>query len=133
MKKSGICPDFEVVVLVDGVTSDAADMAKQAGLEVMSFAKVEAVGAHRIDTQGFQHRPPSGKDIFTFCYTSGTTGDPKGALLTHENLIAAIAGKLRYTRTIGNPPPKKEYKYSQEPSFLFCNFRCHRDIPIQHK
>ena len=35
------------------------------------------MGAHRIDTEGFQHRPPSGKDIFTFCYTSGTTGDRK--------------------------------------------------------
>jgi len=92
VKKSGLCPHFKVVVLVDGVTSNSAEMAKQAGLEVMSFAKVEAVGAHRIDTEGFKHRPPSGKDIFTFCYTSGTTGDPKGALLTHENLIASVAG-----------------------------------------
>lgn len=92
VKKSGLCPDFQVVILVNGVTSDAAEMAKQAGLEVISFAKVEAVGAHRIDTQGFQHRPPSGKDVFTFCYTSGTTGDPKGALLTHENLISSVTG-----------------------------------------
>jgi len=92
VKKSGLCPHFQVVVLVDGVTANAAEMAKAAGLEVMSFAKVEAVGAHRIDTQGFQHRPPSGKDIFTFCYTSGTTGDPKGALLTHENLVSAVQG-----------------------------------------
>jgi len=91
-KQSGHCPYFEVVVLVDGVTADAAKIAKDAGLIVMSFAKVEAVGAHRIDTDGFQHSPPSGKDIFTFCYTSGTTGDPKGALLTHENLVSAIAG-----------------------------------------
>jgi long-chain acyl-CoA synthetase len=74
------------------VTSTAAAMAKQAGLQVMSFAKVEAVGAQRIATEGHKHRPPCGKDVFTFCYTSGTTGDPKGALLTHENLISAIAG-----------------------------------------
>jgi long-chain acyl-CoA synthetase len=92
VKKAGKCPCFEVVVLADGVTSDAARMAKQAGLQVMSFAKVEAVGAHRIATEGHKHRPPTGKDVFTFCYTSGTTGDPKGALLTHENLISAIAG-----------------------------------------
>mmetsp|Transcript_18687 Transcript_18687/g.52275 ORF Transcript_18687/g.52275 Transcript_18687/m.52275 type:complete len:677 (+) Transcript_18687:212-2242(+) len=92
VKKSGKCPNFEVVILVNGVTKEAASMAAEAGLEVMSFAKVEAVGAHRIDTQGHKHRPPSGRDVFTFCYTSGTTGDPKGALLTHENLISALAG-----------------------------------------
>jgi len=46
VKKSGLCPHFKAVVLVDGVTADAADMAKQAGLEVMSFAKVEA-GTYR--------------------------------------------------------------------------------------
>jgi long-chain acyl-CoA synthetase len=92
VKKSGECPHFEVVVLADGVTTEAAKMARDVGLEVISFAKVEAVGAQLIATQGHKHRPPSGKDIFTFCYTSGTTGDPKGALLTHENLISAVAG-----------------------------------------
>ena len=42
VKKSGLCPYFKAVVLVDGVTTNAAKMAKEAGLEVMSFAKVEA-------------------------------------------------------------------------------------------
>ena len=28
----------------------------------------------------------------TLCYTSGTTGTPKGAVLTHANLIANSAG-----------------------------------------
>jgi len=92
VKKAGKCPDFAAVILADGVTSESIDMAKEAGLEVMSFAKVEAVGAQRIATKGHKHRPPSGKDIFTFCYTSGTTGDPKGALLCHTNLVSAMAG-----------------------------------------
>ena len=61
-------------------------------MKVVSFAKVEAIGAQRIATKGHQHRPPSGKDVFTFCYTSGTTGDPKGAMLTHENIMSAISG-----------------------------------------
>ncbi|CAF0824515.1 unnamed protein product [Brachionus calyciflorus] len=32
--------------------------------------------------------PPKPNDIATVCYTSGTTGNPKGALLTHLNIIA---------------------------------------------
>lgn len=92
VKNAGKCPSFSTVILADGVTSDAIEKAKDAGLEIMSFAKVEAVGAQRIATKGHKHRPPSGKDVFTFCYTSGTTGDPKGALLTHTNLISAVAG-----------------------------------------
>ncbi|PKI59210.1 hypothetical protein CRG98_020373, partial [Punica granatum] len=36
--------------------------------------------------------PPKPDDIATICYTSGTTGTPKGAVLTHGNLIANVAG-----------------------------------------
>eukprot|EP00957_Ditylum_brightwellii_P007533 569670-Ditylum_brightwellii.AAC.1 len=67
-------------------------MAKEAGLDVVSFAKVEAVGAQLVATEGHKHNPPSGHDVATFCYTSGTTGNPKGALITHENVMSTIAG-----------------------------------------
>lgn len=38
------------------------------------------------------HQPPRPSDVATLCYTSGTTGTPKGAVLTHANLIADSAG-----------------------------------------
>jgi len=91
-KKSGECPKFQYVIVVDGVTPAAAQLASEASLEVVSFAKVEAVGAQMIATEGHKHNPPSAKDVCTFCYTSGTTGHPKGAMLSHENLLAAMAG-----------------------------------------
>jgi len=86
------CPAFTTAIVVDGITPDAAKLADSAGVELLSFAKVEALGAEIIATTGHHHNPPSSDDIATFSYTSGTTGTPKGALLTHGNLISAISG-----------------------------------------
>ena len=40
------------------------------------------------------HIPPSPKDLALLCFTSGTTGVPKGAMLTHGNLIANAGGDI---------------------------------------
>ncbi|XP_061337673.1 long chain acyl-CoA synthetase 1-like isoform X2 [Gastrolobium bilobum] len=36
--------------------------------------------------------PPQSHDICTIMYTSGTSGDPKGVVLSHENLVALVRG-----------------------------------------
>lgn len=45
------------------------------------------------------HIPPSPEDLCTICYTSGTTGTPKGAMITHGNMIADASGMVRATQT----------------------------------
>ncbi|WVW82219.1 hypothetical protein I302_104225 [Kwoniella bestiolae CBS 10118] len=37
---------------------------------------------------------PSEDDLFCIMYTSGSTGIPKGVLLTHKNIISSIAGSV---------------------------------------
>lgn len=91
-KASGTCPKFHSVILVDGVTPEASSLASKAGLKVVSFAKIEALGSQIIPTEGHQHTPPDPSDVATFCYTSGTTGNPKGALITHDNIMSAAGG-----------------------------------------
>jgi long-chain acyl-CoA synthetase len=91
-KSSGQCPSFLSVILVDGITPDALRLTDSVGLQVVSFAKVEAVGSERISTIGHKHSPPSSEDVATFSYTSGTTGTPKGALITHGNIMSTNAG-----------------------------------------
>jgi long-chain acyl-CoA synthetase len=57
-----------------------------------SFAEVQALGrelaareAGRFEAEVERGRPG---DLAFICYTSGTTGNPKGAMITHENAIA---------------------------------------------
>ncbi|KAJ3121814.1 Long chain acyl-CoA synthetase 7 peroxisomal [Nowakowskiella sp. JEL0407] len=60
------------------------------GIALFDFKEVESVGLrNRIPL-----RPPQPEDISTVCYTSGTTGNPKGVLLTHANVIASVRGAV---------------------------------------
>ncbi|KAF4123728.1 long-chain acyl-CoA synthetase, partial [Geosmithia morbida] len=61
------------------------DLAAQHGIKVYSLTQVEEIGAR----SGRGARPPSRDDISTINYTSGTTGMPKGVVLTHASAVAA--------------------------------------------
>ena len=66
------------------------------GLQVLPFADDEQACIQKpVPVQ-----PPNRKDIATCCYTSGTTGNPKGTLLTHQSLLSDIANiKNRFSMT----------------------------------
>ncbi|KAF4991754.1 hypothetical protein FDECE_13930 [Fusarium decemcellulare] len=74
------------------------EIASQHGIQIYSMAQVEEIGAR----SGRAPRAPSPEDVCTINYTSGTTGNPKGVLITHRNAVSAIAGG----RTNGNVGPK---------------------------
>jgi long-chain acyl-CoA synthetase len=49
------------------------------------------------------HVPPKKEDLACIMYTSGTTGNPKGVMITHENITASAAGILPVIRQLVDP------------------------------
>ncbi|KAK7208553.1 hypothetical protein BZA70DRAFT_54060 [Myxozyma melibiosi] len=67
------------------------------GVQLYSFTEVERLGREAL----VPHNPPTAEDILTINFTSGTTGMPKGVVLTHKNAIAALSGSCLHVAISG--------------------------------
>ena len=78
------------IVQIGEVSEKTQQVARECNVTVVSF--------NDIIKEGHEHpvpvMPPSADDVCTICYTSGTTGQPKGALITHRNIVAAVGGVI---------------------------------------
>ncbi|CAD5112926.1 DgyrCDS2133 [Dimorphilus gyrociliatus] len=52
--------------------------------------------------------PPEPDNVFSIVYTSGTTGYPKGVIVTHKNMIATGAGLMAHSLETINEPVMDE-------------------------
>ena len=88
-KKDHPSLSLSTLICVDPVDQSTISSANQSNLRVLSFKEVADLGKRK---GPIPHNPPCPDDIYTFCFTSGTTGEPKGALISHKNIISNSTG-----------------------------------------
>lgn len=90
LKLASKLPMLKTVIAMDPVPEEIKKKAQDAGIELLDFEAVEAKGA----AKQVEPRPPSPLDLCTICYTSGTTGKPKGVMLPHRAILSDASGCL---------------------------------------
>ncbi|KAM6221243.1 long-chain-fatty-acid--CoA ligase 1 isoform 2-T2 [Rhynchocyon petersi] len=84
---------LKILVLMDAYGSDVVERGKKCGVEIMSMKALENLG--RANKR--KPKPPAPEDVAVICFTSGTTGNPKGALITHRNIVCDCSAFVKVT------------------------------------
>ncbi|EDV21206.1 uncharacterized protein TRIADDRAFT_50825 [Trichoplax adhaerens] len=70
-------PNLRNIIKIDDVTPEEKARASKINVNLLQLSELE---------------PATPNSLATLCYTSGTTGDPKGAMLDHRSVVANSAG-----------------------------------------
>ncbi|KAA8498640.1 Long chain acyl-CoA synthetase 4 [Porphyridium purpureum] len=94
------CENLECVVRLSAPPGSEESTAplKMGSLNVLSMEQLEETCA-KVTQEEVEKEIHAGskEDLAQIMYTSGTTGDPKGAMITNGNMIAEIAGLAKFS------------------------------------
>ncbi|XP_062843409.1 long-chain-fatty-acid--CoA ligase 3b [Trichomycterus rosablanca] len=82
-------PRLQHIIIVDSKSPSWSGLPR--GIQVHSMASVQERGA-KPENMMVQRRQPVPSDIAVIMYTSGSTGIPKGVMISHSNIIAGVTG-----------------------------------------
>ncbi|XP_009586189.1 PREDICTED: long-chain-fatty-acid--CoA ligase 6 isoform X3 [Fulmarus glacialis] len=86
-------PGLSSIILMDPFEKELIERGSRCGVRIQTMQEVEDCGLESRHVPV----PPRPEDLSIVCFTSGTTGNPKGAMLTHGNVVADFSGFLKVT------------------------------------
>ncbi|VDM57457.1 unnamed protein product [Angiostrongylus costaricensis] len=87
--------DVKTVIYFESPDPENTQHYEQESVEMLSFTQLLNMGK-----PGPIENKASPQDLAVIMYTSGTTGNPKGVMISHENIVAAVSGQCEVVPTI---------------------------------
>ncbi|NXC53369.1 ACSL1 ligase, partial [Aleadryas rufinucha] len=91
--EKGETPILNTIIIMESFGVDLVERGKKCGVEVFSMREIEELGR----THRQKPMPPKPEDLAVICFTSGTTGNPKGAMITHQNIVSNASAFVKTT------------------------------------
>ncbi|NXO53491.1 ACSL1 ligase, partial [Aramus guarauna] len=99
--EKGETPILNTIVIMESFGIDLVERGRKCGVEVLSMRQIEELGR----THRQKPMPPKPEDLAVICFTSGTTGDPKGAMISHQNIVSNTSAFVKSTEKTFMPSP----------------------------
>jgi long-chain acyl-CoA synthetase len=94
LKLAPRCPSLKLIISLDPLSNgtELPGNSKKDLLNAMAAAR--GIQIHQLEAAPKPYFAPRPEDTVTINYTSGTTGNPKGVVLTHANAVAAACSAI---------------------------------------
>nr|XP_046206597.1 long-chain-fatty-acid--CoA ligase 6-like isoform X4 [Oncorhynchus gorbuscha]XP_046206598.1 long-chain-fatty-acid--CoA ligase 6-like isoform X4 [Oncorhynchus gorbuscha] len=90
-KEKGATPTLSCLVLFNHCSDAIVERGKNCGVEILELAQLMVLGRQNLKDP----MPPKPQDLAVVCFTSGTTGKPKGAMITHGNIASNSSSVIK--------------------------------------
>uniref|UniRef100_A0AAY4B415 Long-chain-fatty-acid--CoA ligase n=1 Tax=Denticeps clupeoides TaxID=299321 RepID=A0AAY4B415_9TELE len=90
-KEKGVAPHLSCLVLFNPFSTALVDKGKSCDVEILHLDQIMDLGRLNLKAPV----PPNPEDLAVVCFTSGTTGKPKGAMITHGNIASNTSSVIK--------------------------------------